>query len=143
MPDYRFRLDFAVRDYECDLAGMVNNAVYLHYLEHARHELLRAWGIDFGGWAARGVYLVVVRIEVDYLLPLRSGDQFWIGVNPQRVSPLRFAFLQDIYRRPDDRPVLRAKVIGTAINDKGRPRLPAELEQLFPAGQTEPSKGAQ
>jgi acyl-CoA thioester hydrolase len=110
---------------------MVNNAVYLHYLEHARHEVLRAWGVDFAGWAARGVYLVVTRIEVDYLLPLRSGDQFWLGTNTQRVSPLRFAFLQDIYRRPDDKPVLRAKVIGTAINDQGRPRLPAELAQRF------------
>ena len=85
---------------------------------------------------------MVIRIEVDYLLPLRSGDQFWLGVNPQRISPLRFAFLQDIYRRPDDRPVLRAKVTGTAINDKGRPRLPAELEKLFPTGQPELSKGA-
>jgi hypothetical protein len=38
--------------------------------------------------------------------------------------------------------VLRAKVIGTAINDKGRPRLPAELAQLFPAAQPTSAKGA-
>jgi len=40
MENYRFKLNFEVRDYECDLSGIVNNAVYLHYLEHARHELL-------------------------------------------------------------------------------------------------------
>ena len=134
MLDYRFRLDFSVRDYECDLAAMVNNAVYLRYLEHARHQLLKARGIDFAALAAQGIYLVVTRIEVDYLLSLRSGDQFWVGLNTQRVSPLRFAFLQDIYRRPGDQPVLRAKVIGTAVNERGRPRLPKELEQLFSAG---------
>jgi acyl-CoA thioester hydrolase len=54
MLNYRFRLEFAVRDYTCDLAGMANHAIYLHYLEHARHELLRARGIDFDGWAAPG-----------------------------------------------------------------------------------------
>lgn len=36
-----------VRDYECDLQGVVNNAAYLNYLEHARHEMLRLSGIDF------------------------------------------------------------------------------------------------
>lgn len=41
MDDYRFRLDFSVRDYECDLAGMVNNATYLNYIEHTRHEFLK------------------------------------------------------------------------------------------------------
>jgi acyl-ACP thioesterase len=35
---YSFRLEFSVRDYECDLQGVVNNAVYQHYLEYARHE---------------------------------------------------------------------------------------------------------
>lgn len=36
-----FILSFTVRDYECDLTGVVNNAVYQNYLEHARHEYFR------------------------------------------------------------------------------------------------------
>ena len=32
---------------------------------------------------------------------------------------------------PDDKPVLKAKVIGSAINEQGRPRLPQELEALI------------
>ncbi len=40
MKDYKFCLDFKVRDYECDMEGIVNNATYMNYLEHARHEFL-------------------------------------------------------------------------------------------------------
>ena len=129
--NYQFKLEFAVRDYECDLAGMVNNASYLNYLEHARHQFLKSKEIDFAQLAQKGVYLVVLRIELDFLFSLRSGDTFYVAVNSERVSRLRFGFQQDIYRLPDEKPVLKAKVIGTAVNDGGRPFLPKELEQIL------------
>ena len=40
-----FTLTLAVRDYECDLQGVVNNAVYQNYLEHARHQYLQSLGL--------------------------------------------------------------------------------------------------
>ena len=129
--NYQFKLEFAVRDYECDLAGMVNNASYLNYLEHARHQFLKSKEIDFAQLAQKGIYLVVLRIELDFLFSLRSGDTFYVAVNSERVSRLRFGFQQDIYRLPNEKPVLKAKVIGTAVNDGGRPFLPKELEQIL------------
>lgn len=131
MKNYRFKLNFEVRDYECDLSGIVNNAVYQHYLEHARHEYLKKQGLDFPEMEKRGITLVVVRIEIDYLYPLRSGDRFFVGLNTERVSRLRFGFAQDIYRLPDHKPILAAKVVGTALNERGRPRLPVEIEELI------------
>jgi len=131
LKDYQFNLEFTVRDYECDLAGMVNNASHLNYIEHARHEFLRSKGIDFAGLTREGIYLVVIRIELDYLYSLRSGDRFFVGTNLERVSRLRIGFLQDIYRLADEKPVLKAKVIGTAVNEKGRPTLPKELESIL------------
>lgn len=131
MEYYRFKLNFKVRDYECDLSGIVNNAVYQHYLEHARHEYLKSQGVGFAELEKQGITLVVIRIEMDFLYPLRSGDQFYVGLNTERISRLRFGFLQDIYRLPDEKPILSAKVVGTALNEKGRPRLPAEIQELI------------
>jgi len=131
LKEYQHKLEFDVRDYECDLAGMVNNASYLNYIEHARHEYLRSKGINFAELSQKGIYLVVVRIELDFLFSLRSGDRFYVGLNIERVSRLRFGFYQDIYRLPDNKLVLRAKVVGTAVNNHGKPMLPKEFEQLL------------
>ena len=60
-----FELEFSVRDYECDLQGIVNNGVYLNYFEHARHSFLITKKIDFAGLHAEGIDLVVSRIEID------------------------------------------------------------------------------
>lgn len=131
MQDYAFTMELTVRDYECDVQGIVNNAVYQNYLEHVRHEYLKSIGIDFAGYAARGINLVVVRIEIDYKHPLTPGDRFLVGLDMVRESRTRLAFMQEIYRLPDHKPVLKAKVIGTALNGRGRPEIPDELQQLL------------
>jgi acyl-CoA thioester hydrolase len=131
MPDYRFRLELKVRDYECDAQGIVNNAVYQNYLEYCRHEFLLSAGIDFNRLTREKIFLVVVRAELDYKAPLRGGDAFWIGLNLERLSPLRFVFLQDIYRRDDGRQVLAARTTGTALNASGHPFLPPIIGRLL------------
>lgn len=126
-----FSIEMAVRDYECDLQGVVNNAVYQNYLEHARHEFLKSIGIDFAELTAQGINLVVTRIEIDYKLSLTSGDRFVVEIRTERISPVRFGFRQGIYRLPERKPVVSALVTGTALNAKGRPRLPKELDALL------------
>ena len=131
METYAFTHDMAVRDYECDMQGIVNNGVYQNYLEHVRHLYLKAIGIDFAEYTRNGINLVVVRAELDYKHPLTSGDRFLVGLNLVRESRLRFAFVQGIYRLPDEKPVLAARVIGTALNARGRPHLPPEMDALL------------
>ena len=124
-----YELEMAVRDYECDLQGVVNNAVYQNYLEHARHEYLKRIGIDFAALAARKVNLVVVRAEIDYRLPLTSGDRFVVTVRLERLSPVRIGFRQTIRRLQDDRLAIEALIVGTVLNERGRPQLPPELAE--------------
>ena len=129
--EYAFKLDFKVRDYECDLQGVVNNGVYQNYLEHARHEFLLESGIDFAALARDHINLVVVRAELDYRYPLRSGDRFWVGLNVEQASKVRFDFLQDIYRFADDKLILNARITGTSLNERGRPFVPEQIRRLF------------
>jgi acyl-CoA thioester hydrolase len=131
MSEQLFKLDFEVRDYECDMEGIVNNAVYMNYLEHARHAFLKHKGLDFAALTQKGIHLVVIRIEADYLYPLRSGDIFYVIAKAERVSKLRFGFSQDIFRSQDNKPILKAKVIGTSLNAEGKPVYFEEIERLF------------
>jgi acyl-CoA thioester hydrolase len=127
MKQYQFQLEFQVRDYECDMQGHVNNSVYLNYLEHCRHEFIKELGLEFSELVRRGISLVIIRAEVDYKYSLRSGQHFMVGVILEKVSPLRYRFLQDIYLLPEKKLVLRARVTGTGVSDKGRPQLPKEI----------------
>jgi acyl-CoA thioester hydrolase len=125
-----FNLEFVVRDYECDLQGVVNNANYQHYLEHARHEFLISKGISFAQLHEEGIDLIVTRVEIDYKYPLRSRDKFVVTVSIQREGNARLVFIQEIYRHSDNKLVVRAKVTGVATK-KGRPVPPGSLiEQL-------------
>jgi acyl-CoA thioester hydrolase len=131
--DYSHRLNFKVRDYECDLQGVVNNAVYQNYLEHARHEFLQTRGVNFAAMTAKGIHLIVIRAELDYRQSLKSNDEFCICSNVQQLSKLRFEFRQDIYRSADQKLMLQARIIGTALNQRGKPFIAKELSQLFSA----------
>lgn len=131
MEEYAFSLEMAVRDYECDIQGVVNNGVYMNYLEHARHEYLKHIGIDFADYARQGINLMVIRAELDYKFPLESGDTFVVKLNLVRESRVKFAFQQDIYRLPDEKLILNSRIIGTAVNAKGRPEIPEQLSRFF------------
>lgn len=128
--DHKFSLEFTVRDYECDIQGVVNNANYQHYLEHARHEYLVTKGISFSKLHDDGIDLIVSKVEIDYKYPLRSMDRFFVTVDVQREGNVRLAFIQNIYRIPDNKPVARGKIIGVATKN-GKPIAPGNLIELL------------
>ena len=65
-----------VRDYECDIEGIVNNANYLHYMEHTRHLFLQKRGLSFAEMHRKGVDAVVARMNLQYKTPLQCDDEF-------------------------------------------------------------------
>jgi len=120
-----------VRDYECDIQGVVNNAVYQNYLEHSRHEFLLANNIDFIALANAGINLVVVRAELDYKQSLTPGHDFYITVELQKESRVKYAFVQHVYRKSDDKLMLKARTLGVALNEKGRPTIFEALDGIL------------
>ena len=128
---YHFELALSVRDYECDLQGVVNNAPYQNSLEHARHEYLQSLNLSFAHFHELGHDLVLTRAEIDYKAPLKSGDHFTVKLRIEKESRLRFRFIQDIYKIPGASHILHGRLIGTCLNRNGRPGFPLELEALL------------
>jgi acyl-CoA thioester hydrolase len=112
-----------VRTYECDAYGHVNNANYLHYLEYARHEFLKAIGFDFAGSMAAGYGLYVTRIEIDYKRPAILDDRLTIESRVVKKGAVSGLLEQTISREYII--IAHAKVHWAFVDSTGKPcRIP-------------------
>jgi len=127
--NYIFELRMKVRDYECDVQSIVNNANYLHYLEHTRHEFLLSHGVSFIEMHERGIDCVVARVEMQFKTPLHSDEEFYSRLWLEKQG-VRYVFYQDIYRAVDEHLCLRARVDAVCIIN-GRLSDCEELNQAF------------
>lgn len=118
MEKYIYELEMKVRDYECDLQGIVNNANYQHYLEHTRHEFLLSTGVSFASLHEQGVDPVVARISMAFKTPLKSGDVF-ISKLCLKKEGIKYVFYQDIFRKSDGKISLKG-VVETVCVVNGR-----------------------
>lgn len=107
--NYIFETQMEVRDYECDIEGIVNNANYLHYIEHTRHLFLRSLGLSFAKMHEQGIDAVVARMNLQYKKPLKCDDTF-ISRLALKKEGLRYIFHQDIFREQDDKLCFKSKV---------------------------------
>lgn len=114
--EYTFLIEMKVRDYECDLQGVVNNANYQHYMEHCRHEYLETLGDNFGRMHDDGYDAMVARVEIAYKQSLRSGDRFLVGLNIQKEG-VRFVFHQDVIRLSDGAVCAVGKVSAVLVHN--------------------------
>ncbi len=121
-----FKIEFTVRDYELDLQGIVNNAVYQNYLEHTRHEFLKHLGLDFAEHHADGFDAVVHNVNLTYKRALQSGDAFYVTADIRKEGHLRIVFDQNIYKE-NGTLVLQGQVTAVFMTN-GRPiRIPTKV----------------
>jgi acyl-CoA thioester hydrolase len=73
-PDAEGIVTLRVRYAECDPMGVAHHSSYVPWLEMGRTELLRTAGLSYAGLEARGVFLVITKLEVRYRRPLRYDD---------------------------------------------------------------------
>ncbi len=129
--EYCYEYEMEVRDYECDMQGIVNNAIYQNYLEHTRHQFLRSTGSSFKEMHNKGIDPVVSRVEIDYKCSLRSEDKFVSKLAIKREG-IKFVFFQALFRHPDNKLCVSAR-IETVCIDNGRLSRGEELVPLFKA----------
>ena len=126
---YCFETQMQVRDYECDIEGIVNNANYLHYCEHTRHLFLKECGLSFAEMHAKGVDAVVARMNLQYKTPLRPDDEF---ISRMRLTKegIKYVFHHDIFRASDEALCFRGDVTLVCIVD-GRLGQSADYDAAF------------
>lgn len=112
-PESRPSFTWPIRVYweDTDAGGVVYHARYLHFLERARSEWLRAAG--FGQQRLReevGIVFVVHRMELAFNAPARLDDLLSATVLPAEQRSASFTVLQQLLREGDSRPLLQASV---------------------------------
>jgi acyl-CoA thioester hydrolase len=112
------RTTLTVRSYECDSYGHVNNAVYLNYLEVARHEMLAALGMDYEGMRSAGFGMVVARIDIRYRRPSVAGDA--LTILSQATKRLRVGGIIAQRILKGEQVIAEADVTWVSIDARGR-----------------------
>lgn len=110
MKKYIFEAKMEVRDYECDIEGIVNNANYVHYCEHTRHLFLQHCGLSFAEMHEKGVDAVVARMKLEYKVPLRPDDEFYSRLWIEKQG-IKYIFHQDLFRASDEALCFRGEII--------------------------------
>ena len=121
-------MDMEVRDYELDCEQIVNNANYLHYMEHTRHKFCADAGLSFIEVHNKGIDAGVRKIELEYRTSLRGGESFLSCLRLERKGA-RFIFHQDIIK-PDGEIVAEGVVTVVVLKD-GKLSRGDELASIF------------
>ena len=126
-----FSMLMEARDHECDIQGVVNNAHYQHYFEHARHRFLLNHEIDFAQLAKQGINLMVAKIEIEYKSSIRAHDQFYVTIKPHRESRIKVCFEQQIFNNQTHTLLATARTTVVTVDDKNKPMRKSPLDFLF------------
>lgn len=116
-----------VRGYEIDLQGIVNNAVYLQYLDHARILYLMSKGVDWELCHKQGYNLVLHHVDLKFKHSLRQHDRFYVTTDVERQGRLKIVFHQSIIKE-DNTVIADAKSTCVWVSTvTGKPTAPENL----------------
>ena len=120
---------FPIRVYyeDTDAAGIVYYANYLKFIERARTEMMRLYGVEHEkARQSDGTAFIVRRCEIEYVSPARLDDELVIETRIKELGGATILLSQDVLRGAST--LVRATVLVACIGTQGRPvRLPAEL----------------
>lgn len=116
-------VEFAVRSYELDSLGHLNNAVYFSWLEEATFSALGERGLPFRDFAGHGWIPVVVHAQIDFQAELRSGDRVLVHGWVRRYGTTSLTLAYRLTRRGDDVVAATGERVWVIVDD-ARQKLP-------------------
>lgn len=115
---------------DTDGGGVVYHARYLHFLERARTEWLRALGIDQSRLVSeRGILFAVTAMDLRFHAPARLDDELVASVRLVRRRQASLEFSQHLAKRRDNSLIVSAGVRAACLDARlFRPRaIPRDL----------------
>lgn len=104
---------------DTDLTGAVYHANYLRYMERAREHLIGpAVLVDM--WRNEGVGFVVYKANLTYKEPAHHGDILVVRTTTTASSPWRLSFVQQIFRRTDDKLLVDGGIELVTVDQAGK-----------------------
>jgi acyl-CoA thioester hydrolase len=121
-----------VRDYEVDFQGIVNNAIYFHYLAQARALHLEKMGFDIVKANIEGIKAVLIESNIKFLKPLKYKDIFLVKTHLKRISKLRFLFIQEILNKNTNEICVKSENLTCCVLSKNnKPIVPQILGAIL------------
>lgn len=123
-------LDFPVRTYDIDFAGVVSNIVYIRWLEDLRLTILETY-YPLDRFLSADLAPTLVETKIRYHKPVRISDKpharMWIS----KVSRLKFVFNTEFY--VNGQLVTTAEQVGCLIDmSSGKPAaMPEALREIY------------
>jgi acyl-CoA thioester hydrolase len=119
-----------VRTYDIDFAGVVNNIVYVRWLEDLRLEMLARY-FPLNEALAQGIAPMLVQTTVNYKQSIRLSDQPIGKMWAKSMESVRWTVTAEIWVA--DRVAVLGEQVGVFIDVQSqRPiRIPADLKQKY------------
>ena len=132
-----FSLPLRVYIEDTDAGGIVYHAKYLHFMERARTEWVRSYGVGLRDGLGQNISYVVQKLSIHYGVPAKLDDQLLVTTEPTGFGRVWMNFRQRVLRASDNKELASADVrVACIALDSGRPRrLPPAMAELLSQSQ--------
>ena len=119
-----------IKYYETDKMGLTHHSNYIRFMEEARVELLRSWGLDWAALEKEGILSAVTAISGSYKNSSVFDDLLRIRVFLEEYTGIRMTFRYEMTKE-GGRIVFEGTSEHCFLNSEGRPlRLKKERPDL-------------
>jgi len=117
---------------DTDAAGVVYHSNYLNFMERARTEYLRQYGLSVAELANEGAVFPVVQMQIDFKIAAKHDELLRVITVPVRITRSSFTLRQCVQRESNGQLMVEALVTLACVTPgiKAK-RIPAKVRELL------------